>query len=449
LLTERMSLVHSATVLKICSRSIQDGVRARMTISASWMSRIGISQLRLCACLVGVAALAACSAPQQTSSKRDTASYLAHARGDYQPPGPPEDPWGPYIQEASKRFDMPASWIRSVMRVESGGRLYRSNGDLITSSAGAMGLMQVMPGTYGELRARYDLGDDPFHPRDNIMAGVAYMREMYDIYGAPGFLAAYNAGPARLDDYLTNVRGLPDETRRYVAMIAPTLSREQPASRSPAEQFAMNQLPTQIPAGLRYGRGAVQLASGPVNYGTGRAEARRPVEVAQLAQPARPVAASPTAQAQTVQPQTGQAPANQGRQYAGMIAPPPAAPPSPAASAAPSPLEQVGGLRLIAPAMAAQAAAGRGAAASSGQWAIQVGAFSNQGQAQAALSQARDQARSELSIARTVVGPVKQKNGLLYRARLVGLSKDTAVQACQKLSRGRLNCIVLSPDAQS
>ncbi len=420
-----------------------------MTISASWMSRTGVSQIRLIACLVGVAALAACSAPQQTSSKRDTASYLAHARGDYQPPGPPEDPWGPYIQEASKRFDMPASWIRSVMRVESGGRLYRSNGDLITSSAGAMGLMQVMPGTYGELRARYDLGEDPFHPRDNIMAGVGYMREMYDIYGAPGFLAAYNAGPGRLDDYLTNVRGLPDETRRYVAMIAPTLSREQPASRSPAEQFAMNQLPTQIPSGLRYGRGAVQLASGPVNYGTGRAESRRPVEFAQLPEPPRPVAAFQTAQVSATPPQP---PASQGRQFAGMIAPPPARPQATSpqvASAAPSPLEQVGGLRLIAPAMAAQAAAGRGVAPSTGQWAIQVGAFANQGQAQTALSQARDQARSELSIARTMVGPVKQKNGLLYRARLVGLSKDSAVQACEKLSRGRMNCIVLSPDAQS
>lgn len=419
-----------------------------MTISASWMSRTGVSQIRLIACLVGVAALAACSAPQQSGSKRDTASYLAHARGDYQPPGPPEDPWGPYIQEASKRFDMPASWIRSVMRVESGGRLYRSNGELITSSAGAMGLMQVMPGTYGELRARYDLGEDPFHPRDNIMAGVAYMREMYDIYGAPGFLAAYNAGPARLDDYLTNVRGLPDETRRYVAMIAPNLSREQPASRSPAEQFAMNQLPTQIPSGLRYGRGAVQLASsGPVNYGTGRTESRRPVEFAQLPEPPRPVAPVQTAQ---VQPPVAasQPAANQGRQFAGVIAPPPPAPPM-APSSAPSPLEQVGGLRLIAPAMAAQAAAGRGVAAAPGQWAIQVGAFANQGQAQSALSQARDQARSELSIARTVVGPVKQKNGLLYRARLVGLSKETAVQACEKLSRGRLNCIVLSPDAQS
>ena len=106
--------------------------------------------------------------------------------------------------------------------VESGGNEYQ-NGQLITSGAGAMGLMQVMPETYDELQARYNLGDDPFDPHDNILAGAAYLREMYDIYGSPGFLAAYNAGPRRLDDYLSNNRPLPDETRRYVAMIGPNI----------------------------------------------------------------------------------------------------------------------------------------------------------------------------------------------------------------------------------
>lgn len=381
-------------------------------------SRLAFS--RLVVCLIGVAALAACSAPEQRSAKRDTARYLAHARSHYEPPGPPEDPWGPYIQEASARFDMPQSWIRGVMRAESGGRLYRSDGELITSGAGAMGLMQVMPGTYDELRARYELGDDPFHPRDNIMAGVAYMREMYDIYGSPGFLAAYNAGPARLDDYLTNVRGLPNETRNYVAKIAPNLTWEQPATRSPAEQYAMNTLPTQIPAGLRYGRGqgTVQLAAAAAPSGSGRVTARRPVEVAQLPEPVRPQP--------NLRPQ----------QYAAAITPPP----EPSRS---------GGMRLIAPAMAADASAARRGAASSGQWAIQVGAFSNQDLARTALSQARGKATSELSVGRTYVGSVRQKNGLLYRARMTGLSKDTAVQACEKIARGRMNCIVLSPDAQS
>ena len=58
---------------------------------------------RLILCLIALAGLAACSggAPD---SKRDTARYLSHARGNYQPPGPPEDPWGPYIKEASTRL---------------------------------------------------------------------------------------------------------------------------------------------------------------------------------------------------------------------------------------------------------------------------------------------------------------------------------------------------------
>ena len=91
------------------------------------------------------------------------------------------------------------------MTVELGGQQYQ-NGQLITSQVGAMGLMQVMPQTYDELRERYPLGDDPFDPHNNIFAGAAYMREMYDMYGSPGFLAAYNAGPHRLDDYLSNQR---------------------------------------------------------------------------------------------------------------------------------------------------------------------------------------------------------------------------------------------------
>jgi soluble lytic murein transglycosylase-like protein len=86
-----------------------------------------------------------------------------------------------------------------------------------------MGLMQIMPDTYDELRLRYALGSDPFEPHDNIMAGAAYIREMADRYGAPGFLAAYNAGPSRMDSYLTGGEPLPDETVNYVASVAPRI----------------------------------------------------------------------------------------------------------------------------------------------------------------------------------------------------------------------------------
>ena len=112
------------------------------------------------------------------------------------------------------------------MRQESGGRLYERDGSLITSSAGAMGLMQVMPRTYDMLRRRYGLGGDPYEPRDNILAGTAYIREMYDRYGSPAFLAAYNAGPDRLEAYLSGGNPLPDETVNYLASVAPRLGTD-------------------------------------------------------------------------------------------------------------------------------------------------------------------------------------------------------------------------------
>jgi hypothetical protein len=122
-----------------------------------------------------------------------------------------------HVSEASQRFGIPESWIYAVMRVESAGRIGA------VSSAGAMGLMQLMPGTWARQRTRFGLGSDPFDPLDNIMAGTSYLREMYDSYGAPGFLAAYNAGPGRYQQWRDDGRPLPAETRAYVARIAPML----------------------------------------------------------------------------------------------------------------------------------------------------------------------------------------------------------------------------------
>ena len=119
-----------------------------------------------------------------------------------------------HIADASQRFGIPEVWIRAVMRRESGGDARA------VSPKGAIGLMQIMPGTWAELRTRYRLGPDPFDERDNILAGTAYLREMHDRYGtAAEMLAAYNAGPARLDDLLQNGRPLPRETRAYIAAI--------------------------------------------------------------------------------------------------------------------------------------------------------------------------------------------------------------------------------------
>ncbi len=124
-------------------------------------------------------------------------------------------PHAGFIAEAAQRFGLPERWIRAVMRAESAGDVRA------ISSAGAMGLMQIMPATWAELRTRYRLGSDPFDPRDNILAGAAYLREMFDRYGSPGFLAAYNAGPGRYEEYLAG-RPLPAETRAYVASLVPS-----------------------------------------------------------------------------------------------------------------------------------------------------------------------------------------------------------------------------------
>ena len=122
-------------------------------------------------------------------------------------------PYAAHVAEASRRFGLPEAWIWSVMRVESAGN------PSATSHAGAMGLMQVMPGTYAELRSRYGLGPNAYDPRDSILAGAAYLREMHDRYGSAGFLAAYNAGPGRWEDYVSRGRPLPAETVAYIARL--------------------------------------------------------------------------------------------------------------------------------------------------------------------------------------------------------------------------------------
>ncbi|WP_267433057.1 lytic transglycosylase domain-containing protein [Sphingomonas sp. GM_Shp_1] len=128
--------------------------------------------------------------------------------------------WRTSIVEASSRFGVPTAWIERVMQAESGGRTML-DGRPIRSSAGAMGLMQLMPGTWADMRARLGLGDNPDDPRDNILAGTLYLRLMYDRFGYPGLFAAYNAGPRRYADYLAGHARLPAETAAYLARVAP------------------------------------------------------------------------------------------------------------------------------------------------------------------------------------------------------------------------------------
>lgn len=119
-----------------------------------------------------------------------------------------QTPHDDHIAVAAQRFGLAEALIERAIAVESAGD------PRAVSRAGAMGLMQLMPTTWAQLRAELSLGDDPFSPRDNILAGAAYLRRLA-IAMAPRYLAACNAGPGRYEQSLAG-RPLPLETRLYV-----------------------------------------------------------------------------------------------------------------------------------------------------------------------------------------------------------------------------------------
>jgi hypothetical protein len=132
--------------------------------------------------------------------------------------------WTPFIQEASRRFNISGQWIRAVIMIESGGRTMLAENRPIRSPAGAMGLMQLMPGTWQEMRRAYALGADPYDPHDNIIAGTAVLAVLYKQYGYPTMFAAYNDGPGMLAAHAALNQPLPLETENYVRGIASILS---------------------------------------------------------------------------------------------------------------------------------------------------------------------------------------------------------------------------------
>lgn len=149
--------------------------------------------------------------------------------------------WRPLTRDAARRFGVPLAWIERVIRAESGGQT-RLAGRPITSPAGAMGLMQLMPATWSALRRRLSLGPDPHDPRDNILAGTCYLRLMYDRFGYPGLFGAYHAGPARYAAWLAGREALPVATRAYLASVAPAADAAPHAARStgaPAPRAAL------------------------------------------------------------------------------------------------------------------------------------------------------------------------------------------------------------------
>jgi soluble lytic murein transglycosylase-like protein len=122
------------------------------------------------------------------------------------------------VAEAAQISGLPEGLLLAVIAAES-GRDARA-----VSRAGALGLMQLMPRTWLQLRAALGLGSDPFDAHDNVVAGAVYLREMLDRFGPAGFLAAYNAGPARYAAHLDGRALLPRETAAYVARVRAALA---------------------------------------------------------------------------------------------------------------------------------------------------------------------------------------------------------------------------------
>ncbi|TQR20213.1 lytic transglycosylase domain-containing protein [Psychrobacillus vulpis] len=112
------------------------------------------------------------------------------------------------IQRASEKFNLPEKLISSVIKQESG-----FNASAI-STAGASGLMQIMPGT-----AKYLGINNIFDPEENIMGGAKYLRQMLNQFDGniETALAAYNAGPGAVKKY----DGIPPykETQDYVRKV--------------------------------------------------------------------------------------------------------------------------------------------------------------------------------------------------------------------------------------
>jgi cell division septation protein DedD len=460
--------------------------------------RRGVRLVRPLAALGVLAMLAACGSTPQGGPVTSSRSF--HQTRSYDPPGPASDPWGPWVREASRRFDVPEAWIRSVMRQESGGRAGA------TSPVGAMGLMQVMPGTYRELQRRHTLGDDPYHPYDNLMAGAAYLREMYDLYGSPAFLAAYNAGPRRLEDYLYNNRGLPNETRNYVARVGPNVIRSSPVRRAPAEVYAAAEIPLNVPPGPRRMDASMRAAladarsireqnaqyaslppaeaniapvrmasaaptrsssslaetgGGLVPMSGGGVVAMMPIPDGSTPEGAARIAESNARAAGTEMPMGGEVigdriivarmdpipdgstPEGAARmaESAGRSEPPRAAPQLVASR--PPVAAQPGGSRFnfIGSAQASTLSSNlRPAVATSGAWGVQVGAFTSPEQARSAAQGAQSSVGG-----RVVVMPVSVGRATLFRARVIGLSQGGAQQACDRL-RSRNGCNVVSAD---
>lgn len=146
---------------------------------------------------------------EEHAARAEAVPILPAIPGDAAPVLTPRE----IVQKAAERYGLPVSLVESVARAESGFRV-----DAV-SPKGAIGLMQLMPGTAAELNA------DPYDPHENADAGVRYLRDLLIKYMDHDYqvemaLAAYNAGPGTVDKY----KGIPPyrETQNYVRRVIDT-----------------------------------------------------------------------------------------------------------------------------------------------------------------------------------------------------------------------------------
>jgi soluble lytic murein transglycosylase-like protein len=127
------------------------------------------------------------------------------------PPIVQQSPPGHFVAAASQQVGLPPGLVERIIQVESGGK------PRAASEKGAMGLMQLMPGT----AQRFGV-TDPYDPQQNVAAGTQYLRFLVDRYNGNLALAvgAYHAGEGNMDQWLAGKRsGVGPKTKAYVRKV--------------------------------------------------------------------------------------------------------------------------------------------------------------------------------------------------------------------------------------